>query len=326
MAMGGAEGLGRVGIRAGGSGVGGRMGLERGKRPIKPGGLGLGRVPGGDGCRGGKRAVGDSEGDKGTAMHRVRDRVGLNLSPLLLRLMLGIIFLHAGLGKVSGTSEVQGEEAATLARLGLIQKPATGTASPAPAAPAAPKPERGSDARPRGYEGARTVLVGRGEPEPKAEDFQKPVRVKNVHRLAAGLYMASHPAAGPDGKRPMALWPLSLGEASWPVSLAWAVAITELGGGLCVLLGIFTRFWAVGLVGVMMGAMWLTQIGPAVQSGKTTLGFLPAHPAYGMDWMLLEFQFALFAAALALVFLGPGRASLDHLLLGGRGDDDDGDE
>jgi putative oxidoreductase len=108
--------------------------------------------------------------------------------------------------------------------------------------------------------------------------------------------------------------------------LAWAVAITELAGGLCLLLGLLTRLAAFGIAGVMLGAMWLTQIGPAIQSGKTTLGFLPDYGAFdGMKWEPLMFQFALCAAALALAFLGPGRLSLDTALLSGRGGDDDED-
>ena len=54
-----------------------------------------------------------------------------------------------------------------------------------------------------------------------------------------------------------------------------------------------------------------------IQSGNTTLGFLPAYPAYSPDWMTLSFQFALFAAATAVLFLGPGAASLDAAIFGG---------
>src|SRR4051812_7996533 len=110
-------------------------------------------------------------GHKGTAMHRVRDRVGLNASPLVLRLMLGIIFLWAGLWKVSIMTEVQGEEAAILAQMGIITKPAAGVPAPttpaAPsAAPAAPKSGGRTDA---GAGAGRMVLVKGGGPT--AEDF-----------------------------------------------------------------------------------------------------------------------------------------------------------
>jgi hypothetical protein len=71
--------------------------------------------------------------------------------------------------------------------------------------------------------------------------------------------------------------------------------------------------------------MWLTQIGPAVQSGTTTLWILPGYPAFDVaQWQTLLFQFALFMVAMALAFCGPGRASLDRAILGGPdGEDDD---
>jgi len=159
-----------------------------------------------------------------------------------------------------------------------------------------------------------------------AADFPKPVPVKMVYALALGIHSAANPAAPETGGTPpRAIWPKSIGGGSWPVYLAWAVVVTELGGGVFVFLGLFTRLWSLGLAGVMVGAMWLTQFGPAIQSGKTTLGFLPSHPAFGPEWQTLLIQFSLLMAALALAFLGPGRASLDHVLLGGRPEEDDED-
>ena len=63
----------------------------------------------------------------------------------------------------------------------------------------------------------------------------------------------------------------------------------------------------------------------AVQKGKTVFGFLPDRPAFDLGWQSLMLQFALFAAAMALAFCGPGRLSLDTALLSGRGEDDDED-
>lgn len=68
---------------------------------------------------------------------------------------------------------------------------------------------------------------------------------------------------------------------------------------------------------MMVGAMWLTVIGPAVQSGDTMLGVLPRHDAFdGEAWMTPLWQLSLFCMAVVLFFAGPGTMSLDRLLLG----------
>jgi uncharacterized membrane protein YphA (DoxX/SURF4 family) len=261
-------------------------------------------------------------------MNRVRDRIGLNVPPLLLRMMLGGIFLWAGLGKVCTTMEVQGEQAAILANMGVIEAPGAAAQPAPPVAPPAPAGTGASFDRPGNADdiGGRVVAVRQttGPRVYSAADFPKPVAVKPVYMLALGIHAAANPPA-PEAGGPalQPIWPPAIGGGKWPVYLAWAVVVTELGGGLCVLLGLFTRMWSLGLAGVMLGAMWLTQIGPAVQTGKTTLGFLPARPAFDPEWTHLLFEFCLFMAALALALLGPGRASLDHVLLGGRHEEDD---
>ncbi len=286
-------------------------------------------------------------------MTRLRDRVGLNVPPLFLRLSLGIIFLWAGLAKVSETMEFSGDSAATLANMGVLLPLQTPTVVPAPKSESAPskppetkspetKPPETKPAEPKAPESkpeskpgggmsalpvaASRVALVRQQSSAKvytAADFPKPVRARTVYMLALML----HNLANPDpaiGKMP--LWPPSMASGSTPVYLAWAVAITELVGGLCMLLGMLTRLAALGVAGVMLGAMWLTQIGPAVQSGKTTLGFLPDYAAFdGEKWEPLLFQFVLCAAALALAFCGPGRLSLDTALLSSRGEGDDED-
>lgn len=263
-------------------------------------------------------------------MMRLRDRVGLNIPPLFLRVMLGIIFVWAGLGKVSNFVEVQGEEAAALANMGVIKGPSGSTKEPAkepvkepvkepakagePAVKEPPKPGARLDAR------GGVVLVRQTEGPYTAADFSKPVRVRAVFGLAAALHSAGNV------KDKLPLWPAALATGQWPIWLAWAVALTELAGGISLLLGLLTRLWSFAIAGVMVGAIWLTQVGPAVQSGKAILGFLPTYPAYGMEWMPLMFQFSLLAAALALAFCGPGRLSLDTMLLGGSAEGDDDDE
>lgn len=230
----------------------------------------------------------------------LKERIGLNFPPILLRLMLATIFIWAGLGKVLATMQFDGAEAATLANLGVITPETPGDSS-------APAP-------------GRTYA---------AADFPDPVDVLRLHGLTLRIYDAANPPAvtadGDGASR--AYWPAPLGERPWPTSLAWAVAFTELIGGFCLLLGLLTRFWAFGVAGVMLGAIWLTQLGPAIQTGETVLGFLPAYERFSpAAWQALMFQFSLLTAALALAFLGAGRASIDHALFGPARDEDDDDE
>jgi len=281
---------------------------------------------------------------------RLRDRVGLNVPPLLLRFMLGTVFVWAGLGKVSEMIEVSGEPAAILANMGVIAPAAAPGAGPAPKVeppapakppeskppeskqpetkppePKAPATKPGGTAGRPGPSGSAGIALVRRQSAPRqytAADFPSPVHVRRLY----GLALLLHSAAAPDGGAgTMPLWPPSLAAGSAPVYLAWSVASTELAGGVFLLLGLLTRLAALGVAGVMMGAIWLTEIGPAIQSGKTVLGFLPQRPAFGPDWQTLLLQFALCMAALALAFCGPGRLSLDTALLSGRGDDDDED-
>lgn len=155
-----------------------------------------------------------------------------------------------------------------------------------------------------------------------ANDFPEPVLVPRRAMLVLGLHSAIHPGLrADDSSRKMALWPdldPSTDYDPWPVRMAWAVALTEVIAGILVGIGLLTRISALSLAGVMLGAMWLTEIGPAVQEGTTRLGFLPDYDTFdGNAWKALLWQFALFCTAMALFFGGPGTLSLDRLLMGG---------
>ncbi|MFN0132096.1 MAG: DoxX family protein [Phycisphaerales bacterium] len=152
-----------------------------------------------------------------------------------------------------------------------------------------------------------------------------PKTIRAVHGLSIMLHAASRPTPDAQDRTPMPLWPKALGTGPWPARFAWAVALTEISGGAFILLGLLTRLAALEIAGVMLGAAWLTQFGPAIQSGKTTLGFLPAHDTFdAANWATFWLQLACLAMSLALALLGPGRLSVDHALFTPpRHDDDD---
>jgi uncharacterized membrane protein YphA (DoxX/SURF4 family) len=286
-------------------------------------------------------------------MLTVRHRIGLNLAPLLLRIVVGGIFIWAGLAKVGDGFNVQGNDAAILASLGVIHPAspspapaprATPTTPPAPSEPVTvpktkPTETKPSDAKPAEKAGGHALAPleafgsleaaaqTAGTPAPAraytAADFPDPIRVLYVYQLALTLHNASHPSLKEDGTRPMRLWPIAIGEGAWPVRFAWLAAITELVGGACVLLGLVTRLAAFSLAGVMLVAAWLTQFGPAIQSGNNILGFIPNHGVFDLAaWQSFWVQACLFVMALSLVSLGSGRLGLDHIVLGSRDDDD----
>ncbi len=262
---------------------------------------------------------------------RFRDSVALNFAPLFLRAALGIVFLMAGAVKVFHDMEVSGESAALLANYGII-KPAGAAPQPtAPTVPELPPPEEDGTVR---APGAGATLASQPNyalasawqpPRYTAADFPDPVRVRSMNGLVLFLHSAVHPPLHPETSAPLRpLWPdfdRSRDFDPWPVYAARAVAFTELIGGAFVLIGLLTRFGALGLAGVMLGAMWLTEFGPAIQTGDTFLGFLPDHAWHdGESWQHLLFQFTLFAGAMSLFCTGSGTLAADRFFASGPGE------
>ncbi len=223
-----------------------------------------------------------------------RDSLAANLSPILLRLALGVTFVWAGLGKVLQEDEVQGADAAILANLGLVSPPGSaGLTAPPP------------------------VLMALAQPAVTytAEQFPTPVKVKQVHTgVTLTLWRAANPGTDESGKARMALWPAWAARGRTVAYVGWGVAGAELLGGLFVLLGLMTGISSLALAGTMAGAIWLTTIGPAIQSGRTVLGFLPDHAAFAPAWIGPLWQFALLCAALGLAAAGSGAMAFDRLL------------
>ncbi|MDR5684417.1 MAG: DoxX family protein [Armatimonadota bacterium] len=83
-----------------------------------------------------------------------------------------------------------------------------------------------------------------------------------------------------------------------PRLFAWVVALLEAVGGVLLILGPLTRLISVGLAIDMLVAIILVKRGMAKA---------PFADPKGAGW---EFEFALLAASLALVFTGPGAIAL----------------
>lgn len=266
---------------------------------------------------------------------QIATRSAVFLAPIPLRILLAVTFLWAGFGKIAAEMPVKGEQAALLANMGLrlsatkppsqpeaAPKPTKPSPDPSPESseptPADPEPsgdipDASARAHPRASITSRSMTVQQTATTYTASDFPEPVRVKRVYGLALLTYQAAHPLADEQGNPGVQLWPDWAVRDKRPIYIAWAAAITECLAGVLVLIGLLTRIGAIMIAGVMATAMWLTEIGPAIQASQTHLGFLPAHDLWDTAaWKTLLWQFSLFGAALALLFAGPGALSLDR--------------
>ena len=278
----------------------------------------------------------------------IRQSMAIGITPLLLRLVLGLTFVWAGLGKVATTREFSPELAAVLANAGI--SPVGKAAAPPEAPVELPAPASESDAAeseegtdegdagddtPQIEEGLSSATPGvslvRFQEEPSRtyvpDDFPEGVEMRSVYGIALAVISGADPPFNEDtGVRRMATVPEMFGSSPWPTVLAWAAAITELIAGVAILFGLLSRISALNLAGVMLVAMWLTQIGPAIQMDTAILGFLPGPPApvesvfewavTPGNWNNFLWQLSLFAAAMGVFFGGPGWLSMDRLLFG----------
>lgn len=275
-----------------------------------------------------------------------RDTLATKIAPLPVRLVLAITFVWAGLGKITQNIQVTGDQAALLANMGVSLRPPTPPGEATPAAPlptptptpapaeADPDPDPAgepadqrpdpapseSPSRPGGSPPTLMALqTSPAAPAFTAADFPGLVETKRLHGLALLIHRSANPAPGDNGVAPPASWPPALAQGNRPVIQAWAVAITEILGGLFLFTGLFTRLSALSLTGVMLGALWLTGFGPAWQSGNTQFGFLPTHATFDVAaWKDMLWQLALAAASFQLFLSGPGALALDGALFRGR--------
>jgi putative oxidoreductase len=91
-----------------------------------------------------------------------------------------------------------------------------------------------------------------------------------------------------------------------PTALAIAVIVTEFAGSICLILGLFTRVWAIGFIILMSTAI-------AKVHGKNGF-FLMSSKGIGYEYHLL-----VIGIALGLLILGAGKLSMDAKLGKGGG-------
>lgn len=87
-----------------------------------------------------------------------------------------------------------------------------------------------------------------------------------------------------------------------PTLFAWLVTIAELIGGVLILIGLLTRLATLPLIATLIGAIILVKVDLGVIAG-------PGSPMPGA-----ELDIALLAGLVALLLIGPGKASVDRVL------------
>lgn len=226
-----------------------------------------------------------------------------SVAPVFIRFALGLTFLWAGFGKILEHMPVTGSDAAILTSMGVLE--------PLKSDPSSPPPKD-----------------SQGPPAPDSlstspEHAQQPggeQKVLAVHGITLLLYHQSHPTPDASGNTPTPLVPAWAGQDRWPLYLAWTATVSELMGGLFVLVGLLTRLSSFMLAGTIGTAMWLTQLGPAIQAHNTLLGFIPNHPPYATDvagtpvFAILFWHLLLLFSSLSLMFSGAGALSFDRAL------------
>ncbi len=261
----------------------------------------------------------------------LRETLGAKLAPIFFRLALGATFIYAGHGKLFVKVPCTPDQLAVLANMGVsgavtAVRPAAAPTNGAPTQttpppstprtnePANPLPEPTKPAgHPGGALASTSTVTGRTF---TPADFESNADLPMLYQVAITLHnYSTDPAVRADGSKPMRLWPSSLGQGTWPVRLAWAVVLTEFVGGCLVLIGFLSRLAALGLAGVMLGALWLATIGPAIHAPTSFLGFLPKLSSFE-GWHSFMLQLCALACAVGVACIGAGWLSVDGFVFG----------
>jgi len=275
--------------------------------------------------------------------------------PLLARLVLAAAFIPAGWNKLTGTAQFTPTEAQILRELGVkvhadlaFRPDATDAAGAAwstrtysihPVVLVAPRGHSSADTRfgPDHLHDADANSDDAQEREAEAHGDEihdeavasepprgEPIQVDRERQDApiappidsgAGDVMDEIGVGGSAGA--LHRITLMVHAQGWPapVAQAWMATAVELLGGALLVIGLFSRFWGLGLAITMGVAFWLTSW-PLLQ--ETSLFALPIP-----DYNRLFAQAGLFVLAFGVAMTGPGAVSLDRLLFRPAGADAD---
>ncbi len=280
-------------------------------------------------------------------------KLAYHIAPLFLRLVVGATLLWAGLGKlIPEDYQVSPQNARALVDMGAVEQakvqgfldvdPVADPDTDPPTDPVQDPVDPDEDADDPA-EGDPEDPDDSGEADPdsgggNASTLQHTVilaqdtdddlpKLKRLYGVAVKVSHAANPRPDAEGNTPTPVLPSFMGDNQTPKYIGWAAAVGEIFAGGFLLIGFMARLSGLVAAGVMVMAMWLTNIGPAVMGHvPAKFGFLP-YPESGSFFDVpfyteLGWQLALLAAAVALLFSGSGTLSLDRILFGSSKSDD----
>ncbi len=127
-------------------------------------------------------------------------------------------------------------------------------------------------------------------------------------RVGVGLVFIPHGYSKVFGQGGAAAFAADVPNFHLPVFLGYIAAYTEMFGSLLLIAGLLTRLDAFLLACTMAAAVFLVQLPDALYEVQ------PGTSKFFAAMRGIEMPLTLMTACLALVFIGPGRISLDALL------------
>ena len=228
---------------------------------------------------------------------------GTAIVPTLSRIVLCAAFLPAGWNKVMDETTLSGDDAQRLIQLGVI------------------------DEEPQAHIGLNRSIVPASFKDKEAGDDQAPDESLEPEQPAV---TADEAETTPDEPgtykaKPLHVITLMLDKAGWPapVWMARLAAFTELVGGGLLFVGLFSRFWGLGLAIAMGVAFYLTSL-PALLDVGTVFTGLFKLPMDAFNGMFA--QLGLFVLAFGVFLTGAGPISLDRALFRKTVDENDDED
>jgi len=125
-----------------------------------------------------------------------------------------------------------------------------------------------------------------------------------VLRLAAGAIFLPHGWTKVFGQGGVAAFAADLPSYHLPVFLGYVAAYAELAGSALLIVGLFSRLDAFLLACTMFVAAFVILLPDALHDSPTFFSVMKA----------IELPLSLLAVTIAILFVGPGRVSIDHLI------------